>query len=911
MSFGRIFCVILFGFCLRTHSSGLPGQLLWRVDDARLGFNGSAIGPDGRLHLSAARVDAAPLAPRGVLLTLLPDGSEQCRAEFEFPPMEDSVVCTANRVWVLDENGIVWVFDRENPCQSSGSFSGIASAPAIDPQGNLYLLRRSDGSPVYPTSLPPEAQIPRWSDESGDLTGALVSIPQPVISGQVVAFSVRRVKVFDLNGAGLWVSPSEDDTPGYIVPTQNGGYIRGQPLLQAFNAGGNPIWSRPEIPATAGPVIAENGQFILGTSAGDLLALDEHGAVTWSTNLGVGLRRMPVCASDGTLVVATEDGHVVARREDGSAFWSFAMEGVVSAALNLDGDGNVLAATGNGEVVLIRGSAPAASSLWPMSGHDRGRLGYTPLSLPTPGVPEGVTINSPSTNGILTLSWDRVDGARGYEVWRGTNSEVSLAEPVATNLLSVTTYSDDSAPGHVMNYFRVRAFNEQGPGPFAAPVSGIQTQRLWTVPLPGFAQLPVVLSDGRIAVAYVDGVVTLHPDGSESWRRTFSGSLVGTKPSAGPDGRLYIGIHNTGGNTNRIACLDANGDVVWSVNLPDGPLGSLALGRSNAVYALTSSGRGQPRLVAIREGGTVAWTVVPGIESPRIYDHPTVLEGDVVLFPNRAVLQAYLPNGDPAWNVATMSPSWAPVVAFDGSHAIATSSQGGFYLLGANGTRVWTNTVQSAPTQSEPVVDRHGHIHSITDSGFLRSFDRDGTLVREPVRVTPSVGQTPALSADGRLWFHNGRRLQTVSTETYEIKVVAEMSAGLAGFPVLSTEGRLYSIDGRGRLNAFPAAPLDIEAPWPMYRGGPGGEARGRDAAPREPLLVSAGITNGLLGLRLVSSSTNTFKLQISTDLKTWNPIDPSVVVSNAPLEVQLPVDVSERTRFYRALLSPPENPAP
>ena len=85
------------------------------------------------------------------------------------------------------------------------------------------------------------------------------------------------------------------------------------------------------------------------------------------------------------------------------------------------------------------------------------------------GVPENITVSA-STSGV-TLNWNAVEDATGYEVWRGTGTTTNGATRIAT-VTDATTYFDGTGTAGTTYRYWLRASGEDGIGEFAQPVTG-------------------------------------------------------------------------------------------------------------------------------------------------------------------------------------------------------------------------------------------------------------------------------------------------------------------------------------------------------------------------------------------------------------------------------------------------------
>jgi fibronectin type 3 domain-containing protein len=80
-----------------------------------------------------------------------------------------------------------------------------------------------------------------------------------------------------------------------------------------------------------------------------------------------------------------------------------------------------------------------------------------------PGVPSNVSAAESTTSSGITVSWDTVDGATGYYVYRSTSSSTSSFSKVGTiTSSSSTSYTDNTVESGTAYYYKVSAYNSVG-----------------------------------------------------------------------------------------------------------------------------------------------------------------------------------------------------------------------------------------------------------------------------------------------------------------------------------------------------------------------------------------------------------------------------------------------------------------
>lgn len=124
----------------------------------------------------------------------------------------------------------------------------------------------------------------------------------------------------------------------------------------------------------------------------------------------------------------------------------------------------------------------------------------TPLTAPT-----GLAASPASTK--VTLTWNAVTGATGYNVLRSASSTGPFVR-VNTSTITATTYTDTGLTNHQTYYYEVLAVNSLGEGPACSPLSTV----------PGGTTLPLQVNCGGPAVGtfradegFTGGTVYLSP----------------------------------------------------------------------------------------------------------------------------------------------------------------------------------------------------------------------------------------------------------------------------------------------------------------------------------------------------------------------------------------------------------------
>lgn len=298
----------------------------------------------------------------------------------------------------------------------------------------------------------------------------------------------------------------------------------------------------------------------------------------------------------------------------------------------------------------------------------------------------------------------------------------------------------------------------------------------WSVRLP-FRGLhpPLVLEDATLVVAGAGGVVALHADGSERWRRTTP--AIAFAPTLTRAGALLLvseahelfafGLDGEPRELAPTTPAVAGEPLVFDdgttfVGTRDGRL--LALDRSGAILReLPTTHRGAMRLAALGDGLVAAAgedvvlslaSVHGGLEkaftlSEPLAAGPVVSEGGTLwVIGQQGTLWSIAPGGSPralAWlGVRGRRP--APAVGHDGELRVGADD---LRCLAPSGSERWRRGLDAS---AGPIVlDAEDTALLVTVRGTLHAFARDGTL-RWRVGVGEGADVRPVLAGDGTIY---------------------------------------------------------------------------------------------------------------------------------------------------------------
>lgn len=150
-----------------------------------------------------------------------------------------------------------------------------------------------------------------------------------------------------------------------------------------------------------------------------------------------------------------------------------------------------------------------------------------------------------------------MEGALTYQVLRGATPDVATATLLASNLTTLT-FIDTQPPSEVDLYYWVRGTDLEQTGPFSEPATARQNVLQWTWSSTGSLTMPVILTNGWVAVGInrinpfdrppnLGHIYALTAQGAVVWDYdTTSTGII--QPAVGPNGQLIAGFSRS--NTN-------------------------------------------------------------------------------------------------------------------------------------------------------------------------------------------------------------------------------------------------------------------------------------------------------------------------------------------------------------------------
>lgn len=834
-----------------------PGGIQWRYEMKEFAWQGIAVGVDGTVFAAANRMHPFFLGTDNARLVALGR-----TAEIRWSHAFDGLLLGAP---VLGIDGSVLVSSLEGSVGRLDAFApdgtllwsldnpGGFRPPVIGSDGAIHLLGEQIGSPVAASGrnqfvLNPDGSR-RWEFLNNDLASTPWAGATPMLTGddRLWLGYVVGIELFRAGTERVWALDALGGYPVGLAPSADGGvYVVNRDGLRALRPDGSTRWFLASPDLTTGPVLGADQTLYVGSRTNALLALTPDGQTLWSAPLDGAVPVPAVVGADGGVFAGTAAGTVTAWNQDGSPRWQSNVGAAITTAPTLTPEGSLLFGTDTGTLWALRTDTPLGITPWPKHQRDPGNQGRADAS---PGVPDAPGALSatvlPSGATVIHLTWSSAFNAEEYEVRRAEGSDFNRATVVAVIAGAEPVFDDDLTRDGVVYGYWVRGMNAAGPGPWAGPVTGLQTNQLWALALQTLVRTPVVADDGTVFVVnsgswLVDEdprgeVAAVNPDGSRRW--TYADPLIlATAPALGPSGRLVIG---TAGTEGPVVALDQSGQLVWRSHL------AAFLTQDPVVDALgtTYFVRNAPGdLQAVSVDGVRLWSGV----GANWRDHVVIASDGSICGSTSVSLIALRSDGSQRWAVS-QAPYRFGVPSLDamGNLVMRLTDRGGG-LLARFGLEDGQpqGSVPVPPTISgvalEPAIGSDGRVFAVTSE--LIALDASDTIQwsrePEPGITFNRTTAVPALDQEGNVYVATTHDLRVYDRSGTEI-VRIELGRPLVAPPVLTPDGRLY-LAASGRLYAVRAlAGLDTAAPWPMYRRDPQGTGSQQRtaAAPGAPVL--------------------------------------------------------------------------
>ena len=404
---------------------------------------------------------------------------------------------------------------------------------------------------------------------------------------------------------------------------------------------------------------------------------------------------------------------------------------------------------------------------------------FTTVEIP---VPQAVSLHSPErskilTNNNVTLQWEpALPSADSYtlEIAR-ENAFVDVVQSSETSQSSLTLTNLDP---YIKYYWRVKAENEYGEGPFSEASSLYITNRfistngeivsgvsnfnedvfftsskddkvysfdrtgkiLWTVETGGALQSTIAVDqNGDIFVGSTDTrLYSFDKDGIPRWDRALGGTIL-TSPSIGNDDLIYVGI-----STGRFFAISkSDGNIEWSIQTGDEIVSSASVDSDGIVYFGSNDGN----LYSVDQNGQLLWTYAT---DGAVTGSPALTVDGEIVFPSQDGSLYKLDNsGSLLWKFETDGAiSSSPVISSNGI-ILFGSEDGNVYSVSESGELIWSYELDS-PVNGTPALTAEGLLVIGSDDGIISVFNAEGELIRQ-LRTGGSIKAPVLINEDNSI----------------------------------------------------------------------------------------------------------------------------------------------------------------
>jgi len=333
--------------------------------------------------------------------------------------------------------------------------------------------------------------------------------------------------------------------------------------------------------------------------------------------------------------------------------------------------------------------------------------------------------------------------------------------------------------------------------PYIGPASG---QLRWMCEIGHYGDSsPAIGKDGTI---YIGGnkhnnLVALNHDGTGKWAYDTAGEVI-SSPAIGTDGTLYIGSHD-----DHLHAVNPDGSKKWTFQLGDiVSWSSPALDAEGNIYI----GCKDRKLYAVKPDGTEKWIYETG---DWVYSSPAIgFDGTVYVGSFDRHLHAIDSNGNPLWTF----PTWnrvigSPAIGADGTIYFGSQDHH-LYAVNPDGSEQWSYDT-GASIENAPALGADGAVYIPTGGGTqagagkVVALNADGTLRWESILTSAVSNSSPALDANGTLYFGSEDGKVHALNPDGSVLWIYDTGVGVRCSPALGPDGTLYVASAGQRLYAI------------------------------------------------------------------------------------------------------------
>jgi outer membrane protein assembly factor BamB len=309
-------------------------------------------------------------------------------------------------------------------------------------------------------------------------------------------------------------------------------------------------------------------------------------------------------------------------------------------------------------------------------------------------------------------------------------------------------------------------------------------------------------------------------------RSIFVGSITETlfsfNQNGGANWQFNLGAHTAEYSTPAIA---GNGTVYAAVDEtmgdrspPPSFSGILSINPTNGANATTNWGFTPqdvhgPATANLDNGGDID-------SSPILAGN-----GDALFLAEGWRFHRVSPTGDLLWFTPVpgdAEPDSTPALDAQG-HIYVGSNSRLFYAFNPDGSIYWIFDTGGSVVQSAPAIDASGVVYIANDSGHLFAVSNSVVLWEFVEPNGFNFKSSPAVDKNGVVYIGSSSPLTTSQGFVYAIQNgvmqwADNTTEGVLSSPTISSNGNIYVGGSDGRVHVYSGAPVDTNAPWPMFR---------------------------------------------------------------------------------------------
>lgn len=405
--------LLAYVFCLPTVvKSEVPGTLKWKVELAEPGNKKKALSGSHPAIDSAGNIYVS--SPRG-LYSIAPNGDINWKApDYQANP---PVLTTDGTLYSLKrkENHITALDSENGSVQWSHRFPPTQTPVLTDNNTMILYIKQADILVKSPRVLSFPATWNRGLT-SIHRKGQMASAPSVSLDGNLyfgITGDPSEISTWDYffgypghsyeyrgfspDGTQDWTYRYQGETDvspaiganGTIYTTINlgSGLVLEEGYLYAFTPSGDMKWrvktdnaihhdNDATLRNSSFPVVGPNETVYVGSSTGELFAVDSDGNTKWTYNAGSSVVSSPAVSEDGTIYVGSNDGTLHALNPDGTVKWTFKSQDSIHSSIAIGQKGTIYFTNWAGYLYAVNGDGGGlADSPWPKYRHDRRNTG--------------------------------------------------------------------------------------------------------------------------------------------------------------------------------------------------------------------------------------------------------------------------------------------------------------------------------------------------------------------------------------------------------------------------------------------------------------------------------------------------------------------------------------------------------